>query len=404
MIFEYKFNEDFKEQYMEWTLNQSDLGVFTLPFDLYQATWRTFSGVAYLMRQDPLKTITIDNSNWIGDPFNIFAKQLFNGLTDSKKQKMQSSYRQSISQIHSENIEEYELKINPNTTSLESILDVINVNNQVSIRHLGSGQENLIKTKLALESEDTRLILIEEPENHLSTNNTKQQITNIKKNINESQLIVTTHNPQIISRMGIKNVLWIKNNKPTIQTFSKLTQKTTSFFERLDNLNFLNLLSAKYIVLVEGTAEYIVMETLLKIANPALADSVEVISYKGRYYDAFYELARITNARVVIFTDNDRDEKRLQQAKNNNEKNEDVRIFLGEDLETEWTFEAAVYERNKQRIEKTPFSTRTVNSELNYMLDNKTIIALDMVDRFTDGSLVMPSYIENGLSWLLNDN
>lgn len=63
----------------------------------------------------------------------------------------------------------------------ESLLGIKN-DKQVAIEEEGSGKENLIKTKIALDkSIETKLVVIEEPENHLTASSTREQLANIEK-------------------------------------------------------------------------------------------------------------------------------------------------------------------------------------------------------------------------------
>lgn len=407
IVFEYKFNEEFETEYAKYVNAYSTAEEFSIPFDLYSASWKTFRGSSYKARQDPFKSIFIDNDNWNGDPFNAFTKQIFNSLADNEKLSLRMNYREAVKSVQQSGKSDYTLRINPNTTNLETILDVAN-DQRVSLRHLGSGQENLVKTELALESRETELILIEEPENHLSAGNTRTQIQNIRQSISGSQLILTTHNSQIISRMGVENTIWIDsegdNNVVTARKFDDLEPSFTHFFSKLDTLDFMRILSSKYVVLVEGAAEYILMETFLKNVVPDAASKVEVISYSGRYYDPFFALAKITGARTVIFTDNDHDQDRLNKIQEQNTVSENVRIYSGLDINTEWTFETAVYFKNQEKIENKKFSKRSiVQDEETYMRKHKTEVALQMIDRFENKELLIPDYIVNGIKWLLND-
>ena len=408
IVFEYKFNDEFETEYSKYVKDSQQDERLSIPFDLYSATWKTFGGSSYKPRQDPFKSILIDNDNWNGDPFNAFSKQIFGTLPDDEKRKMRMSYRTAVSQVYNANESEFTLRINPNSTSLESILDVTN-SKKVSIRHLGSGNENLIKTDLAIASKETQLVLIEEPENHLSAGNTKRQIQNIQNRVNFSQILITTHNPQIINRMGINNAIWINNSKTDsgneiveVKRFNDLEPKTVEFFRKLDNLDFTRILSTKYVVLVEGASEYILMDTFLNKINSDKAPQVEVISYSGRYYQPFLELSKLTNSKTVIFTDNDKENSRLEQISAFNENSENVKVFSGSDLKSAWTFEVAIYQKNELSIERTPFSTR-VPDQKQYMLNNKTKTALDMVKRFENNDLEIPDYITDGIEWLFDD-
>src|SRR5699024_10369027 len=126
----------------------------------------------------------------------------------------------------------------------------------VSLRELGSGRENLIKTRLSLNS-DSKLIIVEEPENHLTATNTRKQIDQL--NNLKNQLIVTTHNSQIVTGLDLNNLIWIRSSEESKQEVhfdeKSLDEETISFFKRRDDIDFLRLLIAKKVILVERSEE-----------------------------------------------------------------------------------------------------------------------------------------------------
>lgn len=403
IVFEYKFDEDYSSEYLEYVNSVRELpdNNYTIPFDFYKAEWKTFGMEYFKVNQDPLKSIIIDNSNWAGDPFNAFARQLFKTYDIKNQKSMRTSFRTKVIDLF-ENDEnsskaKYKLRINPNITKLESILDVSD-SDQISIRHLGSGTENRIKTKLALENESSDLVLIEEPENHLSSANTRSQITDIQNSQENAQLILTTHNSQIVTKLGIKNIIWLKElDAITPLKFNNLSSKTQNFFNRKDDMNFLSLINFEYTILVEGAAEYILMETFVKKIlehdYDSLSSKIEVISYEGRYYQPFAELAETTGGKTLILTDNDGDANRIEEISKFNLKHDNTHIYSGKDIVNGWTFEACIYKENVEYIDAEKLFTKRPKknkeypdrpARLNYMLNNKTDVALEMISKFEE--------------------
>ncbi|MDQ7861130.1 AAA family ATPase [Peribacillus frigoritolerans] len=91
----------------------------------------------------------------------------------------------------------------------------------------GKGRKNLIKTEIALEVESD-LILLEEPENHLSYINTRKLIQDIQNMCVEAQMIITTHNPLIVSRLDLRNTIWI--NKGKCHSLRSVPDETAEYF------------------------------------------------------------------------------------------------------------------------------------------------------------------------------
>ncbi len=82
---------------------------------------------------------------------------------------------------------------------------------------MGSATESFVKTELAINQSDARLILLEEPENHLSFTQSRLLVDQIKKFVqNSGQLIVTTHESLLVTRLNLRNLIWLSGKKFTI--------------------------------------------------------------------------------------------------------------------------------------------------------------------------------------------
>ena len=70
---------------------------------------------------------------------------------------------------------------------------------------------------------------------------------------------MTTHDSHIVSRLSVRNLLWLKDfeNRKSIYKFQDLDESTLEYFNKRDDLDFLRILTAKKVILVEGAAEYI---------------------------------------------------------------------------------------------------------------------------------------------------
>lgn len=411
IYFRYYFNEDFKDEYAE--LVKENMASFEIPFSMYKVEHKTFADRPYFSRMDPLKSIFIDNDRFEGNPFNIFAKQIYDNLDVNEKVSVESKFRidtkNLFEQINNKENSSYKLKIDADTLKLSSIVDV--QDNNISLQELGSGEENLLKTKLSIDS-DAKLIVVEEPENHLTSNNTRKQIDKLRELKN--QLIVTTHNSRIVTGIDLNNIIWINKMADSNIDFNQLSENTKNFFIKRDDIDYLRLITSKRIILVEGAAEYILMRTFInKILGEENSD-IEVMSMRGRYYKPFAELSKLTGNKMVIFTDNDfdvDDDKRTQELKKFNDKYKsfNIKICYDEDPKC-FTFEAAEYYSNQKIIDgdgsisnaatSTSYRDHNYPVQLAYMLNNKTKSALKMISSYESNVYKIPKYICEGLRWL----
>ena len=78
---------------------------------------------------------------------------------------------------------------------------------------MGKGKQSFLKAEFALREftngKDLDVVLLEEPENHLSHSYMKKMISKIQDNINNSQIFVTTHSSLITSRLGLKHAIFL---------------------------------------------------------------------------------------------------------------------------------------------------------------------------------------------------
>src|SRR5699024_3528061 len=302
ITFKYLFDDQFLSEYNKFLNENKDNNSFTIPFSMYKTEHKTFAGITYCAIMDPLKSIFIDNDNFEGNPFNMFAKQIYNNLSTTGRIGIESKFRiinkPLFDDINKDNIP-YKLNIDSNNLKFDSIVDVSS--KDVSLRELGSGRENLIKTRLSLNS-DSKLIIVEEPENHLTATNTRKQIDQL--NNLKNQLIVTTHNSQIVTGLDLNNLIWIRSNEESKQEIhfdeKSLDEETISFFKRRDDIDFLRLLIAKKVILVEGAAEYILMRTFIKNVLKEDMSDYEIISMRGRYYEPFIQLVKFSQGKLAI--------------------------------------------------------------------------------------------------------
>ena len=437
ICFEYKldnfFESDF-ENYVESFISENIESNFEIPFEFYSATWTTFAGRNYSAAKDPLKSILIDNDAFTGNPYNMFAQTLYSTMGQIPQLHSRINFRNESKKVNfplsGQNEENYQLLINPNSVDLERIVDVKDKQKDIYIRDLGSGEENLIKTKLSLNSK-SNLIMIEEPENHLTAEKTREQLELIKLESKAKQLIITTHNPEIITTLDLRNSLWLSttfNDQAFITKMKELPSDTIDFFNRRDDLDFLRIITAKRIIIVEGAAEYVLMRVFLRNAgySEEQINSVEVISMVGRYYKPFNDLAGLVHNKLAVITDNDGEDKRINKIKEDNKKYSNVQIFTPDNLNI-WTFEVAMFVKNciyfmedpdfkeadignsfnktyTERLEDLVKRHATVGKKLSYMLKDKGRCTELLLRKNKNKKLEVPDYISKSFKWLFDED
>jgi putative ATP-dependent endonuclease of OLD family len=413
--FTYKFDENYREL-LESMYDESYYEHF-IPTDYYMAEWVTFAGRKYINKKSPIKNVLIDNSIRKNNLFDSYSKRIFNNNIEvADRQNLSYQFRKNIQNFVNENTEQLNIKdynfgIDENKTVLENLLDL--KSDGVSIQNKGKGKENLIKTEIALEVESD-LILLEEPENHLSYINTRKLIQDIQNMCGQAQMIITTHNPLIVSRLDLRNTIWI--NKGKCHSLSSVPDETADYFMKTDNMQLLNFILAQKVILVEGNSEYILLPQLVKnsLTYTLEEKNIEILSGGGITYKHYIELSKVVNNTLLVITDNDGD---LETIDCIQELNKEFNI-LGNNIYikcsgsvNEFTFEVCLFNKNESNLKtisenkprtKAEYREVPYDKNLAYMLKNKTEAALRISEEVLYKEVVvLPEYIQEGIEWLV---
>lgn len=154
--------------------------------------------------------------------------------------------------------------------NLRGILEKLELS-VVNEKNLGLGTQNrlfMASELLHLEKsnwEGLRLGLIEELEAHLHPQ-AQMKVVESLQNRKDIQLILTTHSPNLASKVKLENII-ICNNKnafPLGNEYTELDEKDYKFLEKFLDVTKSNLFFAKGVIFVEGWAEEILIPSLAK--------------------------------------------------------------------------------------------------------------------------------------------
>src|SRR5690606_20798876 len=169
--------------------------------------------------------------------------------------------------------------------------------------------------------------------------------TSVKK-----QLFVATHSSFIATRLNLRKVMILSEENPSRPVSLKdLTQGTAEFFMKAPDNNVLELALCKKAILVEGDAEFILMEAFYKkCAEDAStdADGVHVISVDGTSFKRYLELAKLLDTKVAAIRDNDGSYQATCVANYADFVSASIQIF-SDINDARYTFEVCVYQDNK---------------------------------------------------------
>ncbi|MEK2458004.1 AAA family ATPase [Tetragenococcus halophilus] len=396
--FIYEFDRDFVDE-----INiQESANNRIIPTEYYKATWETFQGKKYKRRMSPIKMIYLDNSTIKHDIFGNYARQIYNANVEEEQQrKVSISFKQALSQFREE-VDgsltlngEQRLGLDSSKTDILKLLDIYE--SDISIQEMGKGRENVVRTEMALNNNAFDLVLIDEPESHLSYTRTRQLINAINS-ITQGQIVVASHSSLIVNRLNLKNTIILSNQDS--RTLFSLQPETAKYFEKVDNLDILRFILAEKVILVEGAAEYIILPQLFSQIQKKEMDNygVDIISMGSISFGRYRELSKILNKKVAVITDNDK--KDIEY-----ELDDKFKIYT-DDLKENWTLEAAFYNENQdffdelyeQKNTEPVYRERRVPKALAHMLKNKTDNAIE-IERHLD-ELTIPNYLKEAVRWI----
>ena len=320
----FRFEMAFAEQhYPEYEKLVQSKEIRSLPTEYYLASWTSFDRNTVTTRTIPIKSVLIDSSNYrYQNGSDVYISRIVKDLLGEDDVI-------AISQAHRRMIEGFandpaitniNTKISAESTIVQGDVslsaDQGNKNawessliTQVSgipFTHIGKGAQCTIKTELALshkKANSAEIILLEEPESHLSYSRLNELISMISNKYGDKQILVSTHSSLVANKLGLSNLILLKNGKTT--RINELS--SAEFFQKIAGYDTLRLILCRKAILVEGDSDELVVQRAymdLHDGRLPIADGVDVISV-GLSFLRFLEISVKLNIPTCVVTDND---------------------------------------------------------------------------------------------------
>jgi len=321
--FRVAFNESFKAEF-EALVKSGD--VDSLPIEYYDVSWCSYSREQITTRAIPMKSALIDSaSSRYQNGSDIYISRIIRNLLSTeetisvsqahRKMKEAFSKEEAIAKINSKigtsaKVSNKAVKLSVEfpgkhdwEESLATFLD------EVPFQHVGKGEQCLVKANLALsmkEAKEAAILLLEEPENHLSHGNLNRLIRDLRGKGAGKQIIITTHSSFVANKLGLDSLILIHQQTPT--RFENLEPSTKRFFEKISGYDTLRLVLAKKAILVEGDSDELIVQKAYfdKYFKLPIEDGIDVISV-GTAFLRFLEIAERIKKPTVVVIDNDGD-------------------------------------------------------------------------------------------------
>lgn len=303
-------------------------GIKTLPIEYYSMSWSTFArdeGVT--PRTIPIKSALIDSaSHKLQNGSDVYISRIVKEFLDSNEiveisqahRKMKEFFmgEDAIKKINekiktaakiSEKRVELSVELSSKNAWESSLMTYFE---DIPFHYIGKGEQCIVKTKLALghkKAKEANLILLEEPENHLSHSKLNQLIRDLKSDRDGKQILISTHSSFVANKLGLENLILLNNCK-TIR-LNDLSDETQRFFEKLSGYDTLRLILCDHAILVEGDSDELIVQKAFMINNNGclpIEKGVDVISV-GTSFLRFLEIAEKIEKKTTVVTDNDGD-------------------------------------------------------------------------------------------------
>lgn len=407
-----KLSQDFFEEYKSFIAEPG--AVRLTPTEYYRVDWLGFSGNAVSARSIPTIASVVDPTTIrLQSGVDHHLQHIISTHLEPKERvelsRQYRSLREEFSDKEAVKTINKRLKAGKDGLTDRELSLAIDISQRYTwesslVAHLddlpfqfiGKGEQNALKTLLAIsrKADDAHVVLIEEPEAHLSFASLRKLMSRIETQCADKQVIVATHSNYVLNKLGLQNLILLGDGATTRLT--DMPADTVDYFKKLPGFDTLRLVLAEGAILVEGPSDELVVQRGYLDAKGKLPidDGIDVISV-GLSHKRFLDLAIRLNRRVWVVTDNDG--KTVEQVKERfaGYLNSDVvSLHVGNDPELN-TLEPQIVASNDLATLNAALGKGFSSKEevLKAMLDDKTGSALAIF--LSDTKIVMPEYIRD---------
>ncbi len=268
------------------------------------------------------------------------------------------------------------------------------------LQFIGRGEQSIIKTLLALErmADKTKVVLLEEPENHLSFSSMRKLVSRISSSLERIQIILATHSPYVLNKLGLENLVLLSGGRHS--SLEDLSVETQSYFKRFPGFDTLRLILAKRAILVEGPSDELIVQRAYRDEHNdrlPLDNGIDVISVRGLSFKRFLDIAKELRIPVTVVTDNDGDyESKVKERYAAYADCRNITVLSDTDDSCK-TLERQIIKANDHDTLNAIFGTsyEDDNTLATYMKDHKTECALKIFE--SQKKVEYPDYIRKAI-------
>lgn len=418
-----RLDDRYVEEYKAY-VSQPDL-VSTLPVELFSIDRHDFAGQPIDPRHPPVNAVLIDAANLrleSGTDYYL-RRSIETHLSAEARARLSLAFRSHREKLETDTafIAANEMIAKEQATLGDRILslstdatprssweaNLVPHLDDIPFGQIGQGEQSAFKLLLALSKSSTerQVVMVEEPENHLTYANLNLLIEKIVQSMkNDQQLLLTTHSSFVLNKLGIDK-LRLLSASDVIEVKS-LSTETLNYFERLPGYDTLRMLLAESTILVEGPSDELIVQKAYFQSHQKLpiADGIDVFSVGSLAFTPFLEFAKALQKPVAVITDLDDDASDVKARDRFSEFAEDngrIRGFIGEVVDGRTLEPQLVASAGRSKLNTVLGKNYETDTELvEYMVRHKAEVALNIFKSTID--ITMPTYISNAIDHARN--
>jgi len=420
--FKIAYNDKYNDEYQK-VVNAKQLS--SLPIEYYEASWMSFARQPITVRSIPIKSAMIDSSNYrYQNGSDVYISRIVKDLLSPEEITSIAQAHRNMRDgfISDEAIKAINNRISKESTIIDGKVSIsvdlgtknawenslVTQIDEIPFGYIGKGTQCVVKTELALthkRAQDASIILLEEPESHLSYSKLNQLITAIEAKYSEKQIIISTHSSFVANKLNLNNIVLLDNH----ETVKIKDLASANFFKKIAGYDTLRLMLCEKATLVEGDSDELVVQKAYMQQNGGhlpIQDGIDVISV-GTSFLRFLEIVTCLKRPTAVVTDNDGDiealERKYVDYLGDNQKSF-IKICFDRTVDTgtlkigtaEYnynTLEPNLLKANGRDLFNKIFGTKYASDDdlRKYMKQNKTECAMAIFD--TTETIAFPDYI-----------
>ncbi|MDZ7751429.1 MAG: AAA family ATPase [Gammaproteobacteria bacterium] len=407
---------DLADEFHEFIQDPTDLKL--IPVEYYRVDWLGFSGNPINARGVPATVSMIDASTIrLQSGADYYLQQIIGStLTKPERAELSRQYRSireafaaqgSVNTINEKLTESHgdvsdrclslSIDISHRSTWESSLAPHLD---QLPLPYVGKGEQSRLKVLLALsrQVDDTHVMLVEEPENHLSFASLNILLEKILAKCEGKQVFITTHSSYVLNKLGLASLILMGGDSTSLR-ITELSADSEDYFKKLPGYDTLRLVLARKVVLVEGPSDELILQRAYKDRYQKLPihDGVDILSTRGLSFKRFLDLAVPLQRRVVVVRDNDgKAHADVLAGYDQYTEHDFITVRVGADTTLKTLEPQLLAASSLEALNTVLGRADTTDADLlKWMEANKTSAALAIFE--SESTLTMPTYITQAL-------